>query len=501
MSSLKVHLTAPNGRRIELSTGLFINNEFVYSEKKELITSICPADESIIASVQAASAEDMNKTVAAARAALQDPTWAALDPTDRGHLIYELARLVRENREDLATLESWDNGKPYSVALEEDMMEVIGCLEYYAGFADKMHGQVIPGSPEKLVYTIHEPVGVCGQIIPWNYPLGMAAWKLGPALACGNTVILKPAEQTPLSILYLADLVRRAGFPPGVVNIVNGYGRVAGAALAQHPDVDKIAFTGSTATGREIMKLAAGTLKSITLETGGKSPLIVFDDADLDQAAKWAHLAIMSNQGQICTATSRVIVQHTILDRFLHAILQLIDRETRIGDPFSAETTHGPQVDHSQYHRILSYIESGRAEGAVVQIGGEAYTGSTGKGFYIKPTVFTEVTNDMKIYREEIFGPVLVITSFVTEAEALEMANDTIYGLGGAVFTQNITKAHRVARKIEAGTVWINSSNDSDIRTPFGGYKQSGIGKELGEAGLAAYTKVKAVHVNLGINL
>ena len=414
----------------------------------------------------------------------------------------KLSSLVEQHATTLATIETWDNGKPYSVALNEDVAEVSGALKYYAGYADKLHGQVIDTGLDKFAYTIREPLGVCGQIIPWNYPLAMAAWKLGPALACGNTEVLKAAEQTPLSVLYFATLVKEAGFPPGVINILNGYGREAGAALASHPGVDKIAFTGSTATGKEIMKMAAGTMKNITLETGGKSPLLVFDDAELDQAAKWAHIGIMSNMGQICTATSRILVQDTIYDEFVKQFQEMIKTTSKIGDPYKDDTFQGPQVTKAQYERVLSYIESGKSEGATLAMGGDAYKDvGDGKGFFISPTVFTDVKPSMKIFREEVFGPFAVVTSFKTEEEALEKANDTTYGLGSAVFTRDITRAHRVARGIEAGMVWVNSSNDSDFRIPFGGVKQSGIGRELGEEGLKAYTNAKAVHVNMGMRL
>ena len=330
----------------------------------------------------------------------------------------------------------------------------------------------------------------------------MAAWKLGPALACGNTVVLKPAEQTPLSILYFANLIKEAGFPPGVVNIVNGHGRVAGTAITQHPNIDKIAFTGSTATGREIMKMASINLKNITLETGGKSPLLVFSDADLDQAVKWAHIGIMSNMGQICTATSRILVQEDIYDAFISAFTAHVAATSKVGDPFQDSTFQGPQVTKAQYERVLAYIEAGKAEGATLAAGGEAHKNvGDGKGFFVQPTVFTDVKDHMRIFREEVFGPFVVISKFVTEEEAIDRANDTTYGLGSAVFTQDIARGHRVARKIEAGMVWINSSNDSDFRVPFGGVKQSGIGRELGEAGLDAYTNKKAVHVNLGTRL
>ena len=458
-------------------------------------------DEKEICSVEAASADDIDKAVKAARTAFKDPSWRDLAPTDRGALMYKFADLVDEHKETLATLETWDNGKPYSVALNEDLGEVVGCIRYYAGWADKIHGDTLCTSPQKFAYTLKQPIGVCGQIIPWNYPLAMAAWKLGPALACGNTVVLKPAEQTPLSILYFASLIPGI-FPPGVINIVNGHGKEAGHALASHLDVDKIAFTGSTVTGKQIMKTASVNMKNITLETGGKSPLLVFDDADLEQAAKWAHIGIMSNMGQICTATSRVLVQEGVYDKFIDQFKEVVKTTSKVGDPFADDTFQGPQVTKAQYEKVLGYIESGKSEGATLAAGGVPHKNvGDGKGFFIEPTVFTGVKDDMKIYREEIFGPFVVIASFKTEDDAIRMANDTTYGLGSALFTTNVETAHRVAARIEAGMVWVNSSNDSDFRVPFGGVKQSGIGRELGEAGLAAYSQTKAVHVNMGLKL
>lgn len=331
----------------------------------------------------------------------------------------------------------------------------------------------------------------------------MATWKLGPALACGNTVVLKPAEQTPLSALVLAKLIVQAGFPPGVVNIVNGYGREAGAALASHPLVDKIAFTGSTATAREIMKMAAGSLKNITLETGGKSPLLVFPDADMDQAVKWSHYGIMSNQGQICTATSRIFVHRDILPTFLSQFKEAVE-SVKIGDQWDPSTFQGPQVTRAQYESILSYFDIAKSEGAKIITGGNACTPSNRdnrNGYFIQPTVITDVTDSMRIVSEEVFGPVVVILPFDGEEEAIRRANNTTYGLGAAVFTRDLERAHRVAAEIESGMVWVNSSQDCDPRVPFGGVKQSGIGRELGEAGLDAYSQIKAVHVNMGTRL
>lgn len=455
-------------------------------------------NETEIVSVYAASAEDVDRAVKAARNALNTPAWGELPGTDRAKLMHCLAQLVDEHKETLATIETWDNGKPYAVALNEDLVEVAETLRYYAGYADKLFGQVIETTPDKFAYTVREPVGVCAQIIPWNYPLAMAAWKLGPALACGNAVVLKPAEQTPLSVLYFANLVVAAGFPPGVFNIVNGVGAVTGAALATHPSVDKIAFTGSTATARSIMKMASSTLKNITLETGGKSPLIVFNDAELDLAVEWAHGGIMSNQGQICTATSRILVQEAIYDKFLAAFKAQIKNISKVGDPFEESTFQGPQITKAQYDRIMSYVDIGKSEGAQLAAGGTpSQSAPGGKGYFIEPTVFTEVNPKMRIFQEEIFGPFVVIMRFSTEEEAIALANSTEYGLGSALFTTNLTRAHRVARRIEAGMVWINSSNDSDWRIPFGGVKQSGIGRELGQAGLEAYSTIKAIHVNM----
>ncbi|KAG5931229.1 hypothetical protein E4U53_001885 [Claviceps sorghi] len=498
-----VQLKAPNGVEFSLPTGLFINNEFVKSTSSRKITSVSPSTGEEICSVEAASPADVDRAVSAAREAFKNPSWRHMAGGARGALMHKLADLIEQHQRVLATIETWDNGKPYRVSFDEDLGEVIACLRYYAGWADKIHGQTIPTTTAKLAYTLKHPIGVCAQIIPWNYPLAMAAWKLGPALATGNTVVLKPAEQTPLSILYLAELARQAGFPSGVLNIVNGYGREAGVALASHPGINKIAFTGSTHTGREIMKTAAISMKNITLETGGKSPLLVFSDADIEQAAKWAYVGIMSNQGQVCTATSRLLVQKPVVQEFIQAFLEVIKTAVKIGDPFAEDTTHGPQISQEQYDKIMSFVESAKSQGAKLETGGSSAhtTADQGKGFFIQPTVFSNVTKEMDVFQEEVFGPLATITPFETESDALELANDSIYGLAAAVFSQNIARAHRVADALEAGMVWVNSSNDSEIQVPFGGVKQSGIGRELGEAGLAAYSETKAVHVNLGSKL
>ncbi|KAJ2997436.1 hypothetical protein NUW58_g658 [Xylaria curta] len=480
-----IDLVAPNGVKWSQPTGLFINNEFVCSQAGTTLETIDPATEQQIAIVQAASAEDIDNAVEAASRALKDPSWKLLPATDRGTLMYELADLIEHNRQLFATIDAWDNG------------------EYYAGWADKTFGQTIPTTPQKFAYTIRQPLGVVAQIIPWNYPLSMATWKLGPALACGNTVVLKAAEQTPLSILVLGRLIKEAGFPPGVVNFVNGLGGVAGSALISHPKVDKIAFTGSTATARVIMGVAAKTLKNISLETGGKSPLIVFGDADMEQAVKWSHFGIVSNQGQICTATSRILVEDNIYNEFLSKFISTTQSTSKVGNQWDKDTYQGPQISKAQYDRVLEYVEIGKNEGAKLAYGGHQIKDAAqdGKGFFIAPTIFKDVSPSMRIWQEEIFGPVVAITKFSTEQAALSLANDTMYGLGASVFTTDLERAHRVAAEIEAGMVWINSSQDCDPRVPFGGVKQSGIGRELGEAGLEAYSQVKAVHVNMGNRL
>ncbi|KAJ3458929.1 hypothetical protein MRS44_013038 [Fusarium solani] len=463
-------LTTPNGIRYRQPLGLFINNEFVESKSGETFPTIDPATEKEIAHVHAAGVSDVEDAVHAARQAFEG-AWSDVKGKDRSRLLYKLADLVEENAQVLAAIESWDNGKPYSTALLEDIPEVVDVFRYYA---------VIQTRGTQLNYTVPEPVGVCGQIIPWNYPIVMASWKVAPAIAAGNTVILKISEQTPLSALFLANLVAPAGFPPGVINVINGFGAVAGAALASHTDVDKIAFTGSTQTGKEIMKLASSNLKSVTLETGGKSPLIIFNDADLHAAVAAAYPGIMANAGQNCTANSRVLVQEDVYDRFLKLFKSKAVSDAKIGDPFAEGTSQGPQVTQAQFDRILSYVQSGKDEGAKLVHGGKAYKNLNGKGFYLEPTIFTHVTPQMRIYQEEIFGPFVVILPFKSEAEVVKMANDTEFGLAAAVFTRDIARAHRITRKIKAGS-----------------FKQSGIGQEQGEAGIKAYTNYKTVVVDL----
>ncbi|KAI2024847.1 aldehyde dehydrogenase (NAD(P)(+)) ald5 [Ophidiomyces ophidiicola] len=376
-----------------------------------------------------------------------------------------------------------------------DVAGSAGCIRYYGGWADKIHGQVVDTDHETFNYTRHEPVGVCGQIIPWNFPLLMWAWKIAPALAAGNTIVLKSAEQTPLTALYVCNLIKKAGFPPGVVNIISGFGRVAGAALAAHMDVDKVAFTGSTAVGRQILQSAAkSNLKKVTLELGGKSPNIVFNDADIDNAISWVNFGIYFNHGQCCCAGSRILVQEGIYDEFLQRFKARASNN-KVGDPFHPETFQGPQISQLQFDRIMGYIDQGKKAGATVEIGGERH-GS--EGYYIQPTIFSNVHEDMSIVKEEIFGPVCSIQKFKTEEEAIKLANSTNYGLAAAIHTKDLNTSIRVSNELRAGTVWVNCYNLISYQTPFGGFKESGLGRELGQYALDNYTQIKSVRVRLG---
>ncbi|KAF4440188.1 aldehyde dehydrogenase [Fusarium acutatum] len=489
-------ITLPNGKKYDQPTGLFINNEYVAASGDEFIVTNPVTEEEVI-KLKGASKEDVDKAVQAARKAFEGE-WSELAAVDRGAFLYKLADLIDRDRELIAAIDAFDNGKPFSACLAGDLDESYNVFRYYAGAADKISGKTIETSPAKLAYVLQEPLGVCGQIIPWNFPFMMLAWKVAPALACGNTVILKPAEQTPLSALYFGNLVKEAGLPAGVVNVLPGLGPQTGKAIAGHMDIDKVAFTGSTNTGRAIMKDAANNLKNITLECGGKSPSIVFADAELEQAVKWCHFGIMDNKGEVCTSTSRIYVHEDIYDKFLEKFVAVTKENDKLGSPFEEATVQGPQVSKTQFDRVISYIEEGRKSGARLLYGGSKHGD---KGYYLQPTVFADTTEDMKIMKEEIFGPVVSIAKFSTDEEAIAKANDTSYGLAAALFTEKISRAHKVARKLQAGMVWINSSGDSHFGIPFGGYKSSGIGRELGQYALDAYTQSKAIHVNLGFEL
>ncbi|CAH1255624.1 ALDH1A1 [Branchiostoma lanceolatum] len=476
-------------------TQIFINNEWHNSVSGKTFPTFNPATEEKLADVQEGDKADVDKAVAAARAAFKiGSPWRTMDASQRGRLMHKLADLIERDRVYLASLEVLDNGKPFAEAYKGDLGATVDTLRYYAGWSDKVCGKTIPVDGPMFTYTRHEPVGVCGQIIPWNYPVMMVAWKIGPALACGNTVVLKPAEQTPLSALYVAALVVEAGFPPGVINIVPGYGPTAGAAISEHMDVDKVAFTGSTEVGR-IIQQAAGksNLKRVSLELGGKSPLIVFADSDLDVAVETAHNGLFGNMGQCCCAGSRTFVQESIYDEFVKKSVERASGRT-IGHGFDLNAEHGPQVDKEQFDKILGLIHSGKEEGAQLGCGGDRHGD---KGYFVKPTVFYDVQDHMRIAKEEIFGPVQTIFKFKSIEEAIDRANNTTYGLAAGVFTKDIDKALTIANSVLAGSVWVNTYDPGLLQAPFGGFKMSGNGRELGEYALHEYTEVKTVTIKL----
>ena len=474
-------------------TECFIGGRWTPAVSGRTFETVNPATEEVIAQVAEGDAADVDLAVKAARHALEQGPWGRMDARDRGRLLYKLADLIEENAEELAALETLDNGKPIRDSRGADLPLVIDCLRYYAGFADKIHGQTIPVRGEYFTYTRREPVGVAGQIIPWNFPMLMAAWKWGPALAAGCTVVMKPAEQTPLTCLRMARLAQKAGFPDGVINVVPGYGPTAGAALVKHPNVDKIAFTGEYRTAQIIMQDAAPTLKRLTFELGGKSPNIVFADADLDAAAMGAHFGLYFNQGQCCCAGSRLFVEDKVHDKFVDKLVSM-NKARKLGDPLDPATEQGPQVDQAQFDKIMEYIDRGTKEGAKCLSGGKRFGD---RGYFIEPTLFGEVRDDMAIAKDEIFGPVLSVLRFKDIDEIVRRANNTTYGLAAAVWTRDIAKAHRLAAAIKAGTVWINCYDVFDAAAPFGGFKMSGMGRELGEKGLDAYTETKTVTVSL----
>ena len=482
----------PSAPRIR-QTLAFIDGQWVPARSGKTFTTLNPATEEVIAEVAECDAADVDAAVRAARKAFDEGPWPRMDARARGRIIQRLCDLIEAEIDELAALESLDNGKPVSDARAGDIPLALDCLRYYAGWADKIHGQTIPINGNYFCYTRREPVGVAGQIIPWNFPILMVAWKWGPALAAGCTIVMKPAEQTPLTCLRLARLAQKAGVPDGVINVVPGFGPTAGAAVVQHPGVDKVAFTGSGETAQVIMRQAAGQLKRLTFELGGKSPNIVFADADLDAAAAGAHVGIYLNQGQCCCAGSRLFVEDSIYDRFVGRVVEA-SRSRRVGDPFDPATQQGPQVDKAQFDKIMGYIEAGRREGATCATGGKR-VGS--RGFFIEPTVFTDVKDDMAIARDEIFGPVLSVFRFSDVDELVRRANATTFGLAAAVWTRDVARAHDMARRLRAGTVWVNCYDVFDAAAPFGGFKQSGFGRELGERGLEPYLETKTVTVSL----
>lgn len=486
-SLLKKLFSARNPR---ILNKLLINGKFINSISGKTFKAINPATEKIITEVQEADKEDADIAVKAAREAFDNGPWRRMNSSERGKLMYKLADLIEKNREELSYIESLDNGKPAHIANIADLELTIGTIRYYAGWCDKIQGKTIPVNGPYFCYTRHEPVGLCAQIIPWNFPLLMAAWKLGPALAMGCTTVLKPAEQTPLTALRLGELIMEAGIPDGVVNILPGYGPTVGHGLVTHKLVDKIAFTGSTEVGMEIMKNAhVNGLKRVTLELGGKSPFIVMDDADIDFAVEQTSHGVFFNMGQCCVASSRVFVHEKIYDQFIIKAIEAAKKRV-VGDPLETATDQGPLVDVDQRNKYLDYIKKGEEEGAKLEVGGRLIKGP---GYFVEPTIFSNVSDNMAIAREEIFGPVKSVLKFKTIEEAIRRANDSMYGLGAGIVTKNIENAIKISNGLRAGTVWINCYNKFDVNTAFGGYKNSGIGRELGEYGLQNYTEVKTV--------
>lgn len=476
-----------------LFTDLYINGAWTKSRSGKTFTDICPITAQPYCDVAEGDAADIDLAVKAAREALDKGPWGTMPAAARGMLLWKLADQLEMRAEHITQLETIDNGKPIFES-KIDLMQTVAIFRYFAGWADKIAGATIPISGPQLVYTRREPVGVVGAIIPWNFPILMAAWKLAPALACGNTVVLKPAEQTPLSALEIAHAAEKAGFPPGVLNVVNGFGPTAGRALVDHPDVNKIAFTGSTEVGREIAARAAATLKRVSLELGGKSANVVLADADVDQAIRGALVGIFYGKGEVCAAGSRLIVSSKIHDQVLEGIVAKAARYAP-SDPFNPKSRMGALVSETQMRRVLQYIDKGQAENAKLVAGGKRVEGMP--GYFVEPTIFDNVTNDMTIGREEIFGPVLAVMKFDEEEEAAQMANANPYGLAAAVYTRDIARAHGLAAQIKAGTVWINCINLYDAAAPFGGYKSSGYGRDLGAAALEQYTETKCVWVGL----
>jgi acyl-CoA reductase-like NAD-dependent aldehyde dehydrogenase len=471
---------------------MLIGGELVAGAANRYFETRNPADENVIAVVAEADAEDIDRAVRAARSAL-DGAWGHMRAADRGQILLRFAQVLAEHRDELVALESRDAGKPVSAVLRQDMPAVIDTLTYYAGWADKINGQVIPTRNDALTYTVREPIGVVGAIIPWNFPLMIGMWKIAPALACGCAVVLKPAEITPLTALRVGELALAAGLPAGALNVVPGFGSVAGRALVDHPDVDKITFTGSPAVGREILRGAAGNLKRVTLELGGKSANVIFPDADIDAAVKAAGSGIFFNTGQVCSAGSRVLAHESIYD---DVVERLSDRARRIrmGDPSDPTTGMGPLVSELQMNRVLNYVDIGLREGAVLTAGGGRHGD---KGYFVSPTVFAGVEHDMRISQEEIFGPVVSVIKFHDDDDAIRIANGTNYSLAAGVWSKDIARVHRFAKMLKAGTVWVNTYGYTDVRLPWGGARDSGFGREHGDMAIENFTEPKAIWLNI----
>ncbi len=479
------------------TTLMYVDGRWCEASNGNTRALIDPANGATIATVAEGTREDARRAIGSARRAFYEGPWGETNAQDRARLLMRLADKIDEHADELKRIDTLNNGKPLRET-EYDVADAANCFRFYAGLATKPHGQTFDVPAPSQTFTVREPIGVCGQIIPWNYPLLMGAWKLAPALAAGNTCVIKPSELTPLSLLRLATLFEELEFPQGVVNVVLGAGAEVGAEIAENDLVDKVAFTGGTVTGRSIMRAATGNLKKISLELGGKSPNVVFDDADFETAVDYALFGIYANAGQVCSAGSRLVVQDTIADRFVDALVERAQK-IRVGNGFDPQTEMGPLISRPHTDKVENYIRIGREEGARLRCGGTRLEGPLAGGNFVAPTIFDRTTPNMRIVREEIFGPVLVVQTFKDEADAIRLANDTIYGLAGAVFTQDVAKAHRVIRKLRAGITWINTYHPTYNEAPWGGYKQSGIGRELGTYGYDAYTEVKQINVNLDV--